>query len=161
MNTVDSTEENHAIDVRLLRDGDLDAIVRIDAQASGRLRRDYFRLRLDRALNDTSVRISLAAEIDGKVVGFLLGSVYYGDFGVPEPVATIDAIGVDTRHARHGVGRALWSQLATNLKGIQIDRVQTQVDWAQLELLTFFHKLGFKPGTRIALERALHHDRDD
>ncbi len=149
------------IEVRLLREDDLEAVVRIDAEAFGRPRRDYFRLRIERALVDTSVRISLAAVIDGAVVGFLLGSVFYGDFGVPEPVATIDAIGVQTSHGRHGVGRALWRQLATNLKGIRIDRVLTQVEWQSFELLAFFHKLGFRPASRLCLERALDFAADD
>lgn len=164
MSTTDRTaplEEAKEIEVRLLREGDLEAIVRIDAQSSGKPRRDYYRLRLARALADTSVRISLAAVIDGMVVGFLMGSVYYGDYGVVEPVATIDAIGVDADNARHGVGRALWRQLAVNLKAMRIDRVQTQVEWSAFELLAFFHKIGFRPASRISLERALKFDEDE
>lgn len=157
----DPVEETPNIEVRLLRSDDLEAVVRIDAQAWGKPRRDYYRLRLERALVDTSVRISLAAVADGRVVGFLLGSVFYGDFGVPEPVATIDAIGVDDAHARHGVGRSLWKQLATNLKGMRIDRVQTQVEWSSFELLAFFHKLGFKPASRLCLDRNLEFDKDE
>lgn len=157
----DIVEETPEIEVRLLTKDDLESVVRIDAQAWGKPRRDYYRLRIERAMVDTSVRVSLAAVIDGRVVGFLLGSVFYGDFGVPEPVATIDAIGVDTKHARHGVGRALWKQLATNLKGMRIDRVQTQVEWSSFELLAFFHKLGFKPASRLCLDRNLEFDKDE
>jgi ribosomal protein S18 acetylase RimI-like enzyme len=157
----DKDESTKDIEVRLLGAEDLEAVVRIDAQATGHPRRDYFRLRLERALIDTSVRISLAAVIDGSVVGFLLGSVFYGDFGIPEPMATIDAIGVEAARAKHGVGRALWRQLATNLKGMRIDRVETQVEWSSLELLAFFHKLGFRPASRLCLERALDFASDD
>lgn len=157
----DTVQETPEIEVRLLRADDLEAVVRIDAQAWGKPRRDYYRLRIERAMVDTSVRVSLAAVVDGHVVGFLLGSVFYGDFGVPEPVATIDAIGVDTKYARHGVGRALWKQLATNLKGMRVDRVQTQVEWSSFELLGFFHKLGFKPASRLCLDRALEFDKDE
>lgn len=157
----DIVEENPDIEVRLLTRDDLEAVVRIDAQAWGKPRRDYYRLRIERAMVDTSVRVSLAAIIDGNVVGFLLGSVYYGDFGVPEPVATIDAIGVDKKHGRHGVGRAMWKQLATNLKGMRIDRVRTQVEWSSFDLMTFFHKLGFKPASRLCLDRTLEFDQDD
>lgn len=153
--------ENEECVVRLLGADDLDAIVRIDAEATGHPRRDYFRLRVQRALAETSVRVSLVAELEGRVVGFLLGSVYYGEYGVPEPVATIDAIGVSSSHARHGVGRALFSQLATNLKGMRVERVQTQVDWSSFNLLGFFHKLGFRPAPRLSLERALDFASDD
>ncbi len=154
-------EQPAEVDVRLLREADLDAIVRIDAQATGEPRRDYFRLRVQRALQETSVQVSLAAEVEGRVVGFLLGSVFYGDYGVPEPVATIEAIGVDADRARSGVGKALWRQLAVNLKGMRIERVLTQVDWSRFELLAFFHSLGFRPAPRISLERELSFDRDE
>lgn len=158
---LEHTEERPDIEVRLLSADDLEAVVRIDAQAWGKPRRDYYRLRIERALMDTSVRISLAAVIEGRMVGFLLGSVYYGDFGVPEPVATIDAIGVDESHGRHGVGRALWKQLATNLKGMRIDRVRTQVEWSSFQLLAFFHKIGFQPASRLCLDRTLNFEEDD
>ena len=158
---LEKTEERPEIEVRLLTADDLEGVVRIDAQAWGKPRRDYYRLRIERALNDTSVRVSLAAVVEGRMVGFLLGSVYYGDFGVPEPVATIDAIGVDKKHGRHGVGRAMWKQLATNLKGMRIDRVRTQVEWSSFDLMTFFHKLGFKPASRLCLDRTLEFDQDD
>lgn len=141
--------------VRSLRTEDLEAIVVIDAARGGGPRREYLRLKLDGALRESSVRISLAAEVEGRLVGFLLGAVYYGDYGLLEPVATIDVIGVSPGHGRRGVGRALWQQLAVNLKGMRIDRVQTQVEWASWDLMTYFQRLGFKPATRVCLERQL------
>jgi len=38
--------------------------------------------------------VSLAAEIEGLLVGFLLARVYYGEFGTLEPAAVMDTIGV-------------------------------------------------------------------
>lgn len=48
-------------DVHTMTTADLDAIVRIDRDINGRDRRDYITARLTEAMDDTSVRVSLAA----------------------------------------------------------------------------------------------------
>ena len=98
--------DTDAILVRTMREGDLDAIVAIDALATGRRRPSYFELMLQRAIKQASLQISLVAELDGRVVGFLIGSLYYGEYGVVEPTASVDAIGVDPRYRGHRVGKA-------------------------------------------------------
>ncbi|MCC6555453.1 MAG: GNAT family N-acetyltransferase [Polyangiaceae bacterium] len=157
----DQDLEAPGITVRSLTEADLDDIVRIDVQAGGRARREYYKLKLRRALEDTSVRISLAAEKDGAVVGFLMGAIYYGDYGQPEPVATLEDIGVMPAFARQGVGAALWRQLARNVKAMRVDRIQTQVDWTSVSLLSFLYRRGFTPAPRLCLERRLDFERDE
>lgn len=149
------------VDVRTLTEADLDAIVRIDAKSSGTPRREYFRQKLRDALERSSVRISLAAIHQGRVVGFLLGSVYYGEFGRAETTATLEAIAIEPELKGHGVGRALWRQLAVNLKGMRVERVDTLVRWNNLELLGFFQQLGFAPSSRLCLERILDPEKDE
>ena len=80
--------------VRTLRPSDRETIVSIDAVSVGRRRDQFLALKLAQAFADTGIAISLAAEIDGHVVGFVLARVYYGEFGVMEPAAVIDVIGV-------------------------------------------------------------------
>lgn len=140
--------------VRALRAADLDGIVRIDARITGRPRPGYLQAKLDRALRE-GMQMSLGADVDGHLVGFLMGSVYRGEFGQTEPTATIDTVGVHPDFWRHGVGRALWSQFATNLRGLSITRIQTQVDWKDWTLLRFLERVGFAPAPRLCLERAL------
>lgn len=151
----EATKEPIEVEVRAIRAEDLEDVIRIDAKNSGAPRRDYFRLKLAESLDKTSVRVSLAAVHDRRVVGFLLASVFYGDFGILERTANLEAIGVLPELAGQGVGRALWRQLALNLKGMRIERVETQVDWRELDLLGFFHQLGFAPASRLCLERRL------
>jgi len=148
-------------EVRVLRADDLAAMVRIDAHSFGRPRPEYYKLKLRNALEDTGVRISLAAEQDGVMVGFLMGSVYYGDYGQPEPVATIEVINVLPDYRGLGVGRALWAQFTRNVKAMRIDKVQTQVDWSNWDLLTFLQRQGFTPASRVCLERSLDFERDE
>jgi len=141
--------------VRELREDDLERIVRIDAVVSGRTRHAYFRRKLEEAVRESGIRISLAAEIDGLPVGFVLGRLYYGEFGLPEPVAIVDSIGVNPEFKGRRVGAALMAQLETNLKGMGIETIQTQVEWNHLDLLGFLHAQGFKPTPALVLQKRL------
>lgn len=147
--------------VRTLRADDLDDLVRLDAHSFGRPRPEYYKVKLKAALEEAGVRLGLAAERDGAMVGFLMGSIYYGDYGAPEPVATLEAIGVHPEFRGRGVARALWDQFVKNVKAMRVDRVQTQVDWDNGDLLAFLRHVGFRPAPRLCLERALDFERDD
>lgn len=143
------------ITVRELRADDLDRLVRIDSQATGQDRRGYYEKRLHTALEESGIRVSLAAEVDGTVVGYVIGRVYHGEYGHTESFATIDTIGVSPRFRHRGVGHALFSQLRRNLAALRIERVQTDVEWDQWDLLRFLQHVGFRPAPRLALELPL------
>jgi ribosomal protein S18 acetylase RimI-like enzyme len=147
--------ETDAIPVRAMRAADLESVVAIDAAASGRRRPRYFELMLQRALQDSALQISLVAERDGQVVGFLIGSLYYGEFGVVEPSASIDAIAVHPAFRRQRVGRALLRQLRLNLGALRIATLRTEVAWDDFELLAFLRRHGFHPAGRLCLESAV------
>lgn len=149
------TLETDGVVVRALRLYDVDWVARIDERHSGRSRREYYRLKLDEAARDTGVRISLAAEVKNEPAGFLMGRLYYGEFGEPEPVAILDSIGVSGAFAGKHVGRALMRQLEMNLSGLGIERLETQVAWDQGELIGFFRRAGFKPAARLCLEKCV------
>jgi ribosomal protein S18 acetylase RimI-like enzyme len=138
--------------VRSLRASDLAAVVAVDEKVTGRRREEFFRLKLQQALADTGIALSLAAEADGAVVGFMLARVYYGEFGVMEPVAVLDVLGVQPAFQGRGVARALLDQLGTNLRGLGIPRLRTEVAWEAIDLLRFFHHEGFRPAPRLCLD---------
>lgn len=144
-----------SISVRDLRATDLEGIVKIDSKVSGRSRREYYQKKLNEAMRETGVRISLAAEVDGALAGFIIGRLYYGEFGVVEPVAIVDSIGVDPAFRGRHVGAALLAQLETNLRAIGIETLQTQVDWNHLELIGFLGSHGFAPSPVLCLHKNL------
>ncbi len=146
--------------VRRLRPEDLEAVIALDARSTGRRREEFFRLKLEEAFGDTGIEMSLAAEADGGFAGFLLARVYYGEFGIMEPTAVLDTIGVRPELRGRGVGSALIHQLRTNLLGLGIPRLQTEVGWDSLELLAFFHREGFRPAARFCLDLDLEETRD-
>jgi GNAT superfamily N-acetyltransferase len=142
-------------DIGLLTARDLDDIVRIDCAITGRDRRGYLQNALDEALRESGVRISLAARQDGAMAGYIMARADLGDFNRTEPVAVIDTIGVAPECANQGVGRTLLAQLFDNLATVGIERVETIVAAANVELLGFFYAAGFAPGERLALAKRL------
>jgi predicted N-acetyltransferase YhbS len=147
--------ETDSVLVRTLQRQDLPALAEIDRKIAGRPRKEYLSRKLEAALRDSSVCISLAAELDGRVAGFVMGSLYYGEFGLPEPVAILDTIEVDPDLRHRKVASALLRQLVLNMRALGIERVQTEVDWTRRDLLAFFAATGFEPAPRLCLELRL------
>jgi len=142
-------------EVRQLVAADLEDLVRVDRHITGRERREFIAHALEEALADSGVRVSLAARREGITCGYIMARADYGDFGRPEPVAVIDAVGVAPEYARQGIGRAMLSQLFLNLAALGIERVETVVDLTDAPLLGFFRAAGFAPGERLAFVKPL------
>jgi GNAT superfamily N-acetyltransferase len=136
-------------DVRAMTPADLREIVRIDRGITGRDRTAYINGRLTEAMDNSAIRVSLAAKIDGAIVGFLMARADLGDFGRTEPVAVIDTLGVEPGYARRGVGHALVAQLFANLGALRVERAETVVDATDMQLLSFFYSVGFTPSQRL------------
>jgi predicted N-acetyltransferase YhbS len=143
------------IPVRSMRPGDFAAVLRIDRNAVGRERDAYIRAKMAEALDRPGVRVSLIADVDGVAAGFVMASVEFGAFGRTEPASVLDTIGVDPGFRRQGVARALLSQLAVNLRGLGLERIETEVAREQFDLLALFYGRGFAPAQRLAFHRAL------
>jgi ribosomal protein S18 acetylase RimI-like enzyme len=139
--------------VRAMRPEDLGPIVRIDREITGRDRHDYIAGKLGEAMDDSAIRVSLAASLDGAIVGYLMARADLGDFGRTAPVAVLDTIGVDPAYGHHGVGHALVSQLFANLGALQVDRVETSVAPTDMALLGFLYHTGFEPSQRLGFVR--------
>lgn len=148
-------EESEVATVRLMQPNDLAAVVRIDAEASGRARPRYFELMLQRALNFAALQVSLVAEVDRRVAGYLIGSLYYGEYGMTEPTASIDAVGVEEGVRRHRIGHELLRDFRRNVAAIGVTSIRTEVDWSRFALLAFLQAEGFTPAPRLCLERAI------
>jgi GNAT superfamily N-acetyltransferase len=147
--------ETDSIPVRVMDKGDFEAVVSIDAAATGRRRPRYFELMVERAVTRAALQVSLAAELDGRVVGFAIASLYYGEYGVVEPTASLDAIGVLPAYRGQHVAKALLRQLRVNLSALRVTTLRTEVSWDDFDLLAFFKCEGFAPARRLCLDCAL------
>jgi ribosomal protein S18 acetylase RimI-like enzyme len=143
------------IPVRSLVEGDLRALVSIDRRITGRDRTAYFQRKLSDVLTESDVRVSLVAELDGGPVGFIMARVDLGEYGQVETTAVIDTIGVDPDYRNRGVGRALISQLFTNLGTLRVEKVRTEVDWKDHDLLAYLDRNGFLPAQQLCFDQPL------
>jgi len=139
------------VKIRTLKREDLDAIVKIDERVLGENRRNYWERKLG-LMNDKSSQISLVAEMEGGVVGFVLGDISGWEFGIPETIGWIDTIGVEPAYQKKGVATALARALVQNLKNLGVKTIYTLVSWNDWDLLQFFHAMGFSRGDMINLE---------
>lgn len=143
------------IPVRSMNAGDLDGLVTIDRKATGLDRTAYYRRKLREAMHESGIRISLVAERDGQLAGFIMARVDFGEFGHTGPEAVMDTIGVDPGYRRGGMGRALMSQLIANLSILRVEHVRTEISWNDVGLIRYLDDLGFAPAQRVALVRLL------
>ena len=142
-------------EVRAMTAADLPEIGRIDRAITGRDRSAYIARKLGEALQESGVRVSLAARRDDAIVGFVTARVDLGDFGRVAPTAVLDTIGVDPGYAHQRVGHALLSQLVLNLAALCIERIETVVAPRDLALLGFLYDAGFAPSQRLPFVRLL------
>ncbi|MEO8277165.1 MAG: GNAT family N-acetyltransferase [Thermoanaerobaculia bacterium] len=123
---------------------DLSDIVRIGEKTRNRYEPDLWESRVTYYLR-RAPEGSLVAAIDGEVVGFMLGDVRSGEFGIEERCGWIEVLGVDPDAAGKGVGRALASEMLKRFEGRGVTKVRTMVDSAMPEVEAFFTRLGFGP----------------
>ena len=138
--------------VRCLQEDDLQDMIQVDARNLGYRREQFLKLKLEEGLEGTGITVSLAAEMDNRLAGFILAKLFYGEFGMPEQVAVLDTVGVHPDFAGMGVGKALLTQLKKNLLGLGILLIRTEVSWEAQSLLSFFQHEGFKPAARFCLD---------
>lgn len=138
--------------VRTMNQHDLPEIVRIDCLAGGRPRPRYFEVMLYRSVQVTGLQISLVAELEGHLVGYLIASLYYGEYGLAEPSASIDAISVEPAARRKHVAHALMQQFRSNVAAVGVTKIRTEIEWDDFDLLGFFAKEDFAPAKRLCLE---------
>jgi ribosomal protein S18 acetylase RimI-like enzyme len=137
--------------IRSLRIEDLEAIVAIDEQVLGEKRRDYWEKKLQ-MMDDKASQVSLVAEVQGKVLGFILGDVSGWEFGVSDTIGWIDTIGVEPAQQKKGLATALAQELIQRLKAMGVRTIYTLVSWNDWDLLQFYHGMGFTRGDMINLE---------
>lgn len=139
--------------MRRLEQRDLEQVLRLDRASSGETRAGFFERRLKAEQQWPDAYFSCVAEQDGAVVGFVLGHLLEGEFGVKGTVAVLDAIAVASEHQRRGLGRTLMSEFDRSAIERGAREMRTQAQWNQPGLVEFFSAAGFRLAPRIVLER--------
>ncbi len=142
--------------IRPMKGDDYLRIAEIDKKLLGRERKRYWKLKTE-ILEKRSPSLSLVAEVDGKVVGFIIGDLAGWGYTVPEDIdiGFIDTLGVDPEYQRRGIGKVLFNEIVERMKKLGVKTIYTFVDWRNWELIRFFDGLGFEKGDMINLKLRL------
>ena len=158
------------VTVRALTAADVDVIVEIDAKVMGEAKPEYWRRKLawhmtrqdlecsteveKEPLSGGDPKLARVAEVNGKVVGFMIGDIRSWEFRQP-PTGWITAFAVDPDYQRRGVGRRLLAEFLGYFREKGIENVRTMLEWSDGEVLSFFTAMGFERGPFIELEKKL------
>ena len=142
------------IAARKLKRDDLDAIVEIDYKVLGNRRPSYWQQKVEE-MCDEKLSTSLVAELDGRVQGFIMGTVSGWEFGVPNTIGWIDTIGVNPEYQHKGLATFLFTSIIEEFKKDAVENIYTLVKWENWDLMSFFKTIGFTRGDMINLEYKL------
>lgn len=140
--------------IRPVTELDIEAICKIDERITGKYRPDVWEDRVIYYIR-RDPDSSQVAEAGGRVVGFMLGEVRGGEFGLEEPTGWVEFFGVDPQAREKGVGRALVETLLASFKRKGAHVARTMVRSEDTEIDAFIRRMGFAPAPVTALEKRL------
>jgi ribosomal protein S18 acetylase RimI-like enzyme len=143
------------ISVRNLEKRDLSAIVSLEERQTGIARPAYWEKRIEISEAIRPHWASLVAEIDNRVVGFVLGRSGEFEFGLPGTIAWIEIIGVDPAYRGQGIAQELVGQFAESAEDHGIKTIFTLVSNSQDDMQHFFSRLGFVHGKMLHYQKEL------
>jgi ribosomal protein S18 acetylase RimI-like enzyme len=148
---MDSSVKNLVI--RRIKMEDADAISRIEASITKSSVKTDFRNIIEERVRK-SEDISFVAEIDGRIVGYMISYILYGGFGLDKS-AWIATLGVDPKYMGQSIGKSLAEEILIAYRQRGISHIFTTVRWDSVDLLSFFKTLGFDRSDFINLKKEL------
>lgn len=148
-----SSDSPSEVRIRPLADTDLGDITAIDEKIGGRYRPEIWEKRFTYYFR-RDPESSAVAEVDGRVVGFMLAEVRSGEFGLEEPCGWVEALGVDPEFRGRAVGRRMAAEILRTFGDRGAVRVRTLVHDEMPGIRRFFEAMGFTPEplTTLTLE---------
>jgi len=114
---------------------------------------DFRRVIDEQSLTGSSVS-SFAAELNGKLVGFIISYIISGGFGIDKG-ALIALICVDPKFMGKGIGKSMAKRMFEYYKEQGVVNIYTSVRWDSTDLLSFFKTLAFDRSNFINLRKVL------
>jgi len=140
--------------IRPLDELDIGGIVKIDERITGIYRPEIWERRVGYYLR-RDPDASQVAEFGGQVVGFLLGDLRTGEFGIEEPSGWIERFGIDPDYRGRDLGKQMFEAICAHFRAAGATTVRTLVDRRDPAIGGFLKAVGFKPSVLEALEMSL------
>jgi len=136
--------------IRRITLNDAEDIQRIIRAISGDTSDIDFGKVLNHNYGDEESKISIAAEINGRVAGFMISNILYAGFGLDRS-AWIVNLGVDPDFMGQGIGKKMAEEIFEIYRQRGIKHIYSSVMWDSIDLLSFFKTLGFERSNFINL----------
>ncbi len=141
--------------IRRVRRTDLDPVIAIDTSATGIAKHAYWDLIYRRyGARGQGKRHFLVAELDRRVIGFVIGEVRDWEFGSP-PCGWIFAIDVQPGARLGGVGTRLVEEISALFRSAGVTKLRTMLVRDNTLILSFFRSQGMMAGALVSLEMDL------
>jgi len=132
------------VSVRKMTEDDIDGVLAIDKKIVGRDRAATYSS-LPGSFVGGELDLSVVAEADGRLIGFLLGRVT--ELGYEEADCfLLELIGVDPDYRRVGIGRKLVEAFEDRCRQRGAQAIRVMVSWHDWWLLSFLRSLEFGRG---------------
>ena len=146
------------IKIRLMEYEDLKAVVGIDEQSLTVSRLEYYEQKFELLFKSGEyLPTSFVAQDENEtVVGFIMGKLYIGEYGISGEGAAVDAVGVDPDYQRQGIGKKLMNEFVYHLRQLGVKKINTLVDKNDTRMTLYFKENQFSPSKAIInLERSI------
>ena len=144
----DTAKQGYKLNIREMTEDDLDAIRALDNNIVGKERAITYSDPIEFYLGG-EYAMSFVAELDGKIIGFVLGRLRDPD------TAWLQSVAIDPEYRRKGIGNKLVEALVARCRSKGAKTLHTVVSWRDWSLLSFLSSLEFSRGEMVDLRRTL------
>lgn len=141
------------VTIRTMLKEEIGSIIAISKGIVGKERASSWQQSIESCLNVYPLTC-LVADVNGKIVGFLIGDTSNWEYGLP-PCAWIQMIGVNQEYQSKGIGRTLVQEFSKRCKLDGLKLVQALIREDDARLRKFFSSSGFGEGRLVNYQQAL------
>jgi ribosomal protein S18 acetylase RimI-like enzyme len=139
--------------IRRFKKGDAPCLKKIEEAITKKTSTIDFK-RVVKEVLERDADASFVAEVDGRVVGYMISHLASGNFGLDKS-AWIAMFSVEPKFMGQGIGKRLSEEIFKVYKEQGITNVFTSVRWDSIDILSFFKSIGFERSDFIHLWRGL------
>lgn len=134
---------------------DLDAVIALDHVTTQEAKPGYWQGIFSHfVIGGRRDRLFLVAEINGNVVGFIVGEIRAWEFGSP-PCGWVFALTVSPEAREMSIGKGMFDEMTIRMKQAGVATVRTMVNRDDKLTSSFFRGMGLRTGSYIELEKQI------